>query len=307
MSDPQPSISASQWALLVLLALLWGCSFLFVGIAAPALPAFTVALARVGLAAVILLPVVYASGRRLPAVGAAWRPFIMMSILNNVIPFTLIVTGQKQIASGLASVLNATTPMFALLVTHFVGGEDTLRSNKLAGVLLGIGGVGVLVGPEAMFGRASSALGMLCMLGAALSYGFSALWGRRLRGEAPLVSAATQLVCSTIILLPIAALVDAPWTLPLPTAEVLGALVGLAALATSLAYVVFFRIVVVSGATNVMLVTLLIPVFAIPLGSWWLGESLQPRHFLGAAVIGLSLLVIDGRMLALARGRRQVA
>jgi drug/metabolite transporter (DMT)-like permease len=296
MNPPATHMSPSQWGLLILLALLWGGSFLFIGIAVKELPVFTIVLARIGLAALILIPVVYALGHRLPSRLADWQPFFVMAILNNVIPFSLIVTGQKEIASGLASVLNATTPVFALIIAYLFAGES-LRANKLAGVVLGIAGVAVLVGPEALFGRASSTLGMMCMLGGAISYGFSGLWGRRLRAHPPLVTAAAQLSCSTLILLPITAWVDQPWALPVPSTQTVFAILGLAALATSLAYVVFFRIMAVSGSNNVMLVTLLIPLFAIPLGAWWLSESLLQRHFAGAAVIGLSLLIIDGRLL----------
>ena len=165
-------MSLSQWGLLLLLAFLWGGSFLFVGIAVKEVPPLTIVLARVALAAALLIPPVYALGHRLPSSFAGWQPFFVMAILNNVIPFTLIVTGQKEIASGLASVLNATTPVFALLVACAFAGEP-LKANKLAGVLLGIAGVAVLVGPEAMFGRASTTIGMICCLGGALSYGFS--------------------------------------------------------------------------------------------------------------------------------------
>ncbi|MEQ1611561.1 MAG: DMT family transporter, partial [Hyphomicrobiaceae bacterium] len=209
--------------------------------------------------------------------------------------------------SGLASVINATTPVFTLLVAHAMTADEKLKANKLAGVLIGIAGVVVLVGPEVVLGQASSVLGMLCMLGAALSYAFSGLWGRRLRGQPPLVSAASQLTCSTLILLPLTMAIDAPWTLVTPSPQAIGALIGLAALATSLAYVVFFRILAVSGSNNVMLVTLLIPVFAIPLGAWRLGEALLQRHFIGAAIIALSLLVIDGRLLSLMGRRGEVA
>lgn len=289
-------MSLSQWGLLLILAFLWGGSFLFVGIAVKELPPLTIALVRVALAAALLIPVAYGLGHRLPSTVAAWQPFFVMAILNNVIPFWLIVTGQREIASGLASVLNATTPVFALLVAYLLAGEP-LKANKLLGVLLGIAGVAVLVGPEAMFGRTSNVIGMLCLLGAALSYGCSGWWGRRLRGHPPLVTSAAQLLCSTLMLLPLAALVDQPWALPVPSYATICSLVALAALSTSLAYVVFFRIMAVSGPMNVLLVTLLIPAFAIPMGAWWLAESLQSRHFLGAAIIGLSLLMIDGRIL----------
>jgi drug/metabolite transporter (DMT)-like permease len=290
-------MTAGQWLLLIVLAVLWGGSFLFIGIAVKELPPLTIALLRVALAAGILIPVVYALRLNLPSGIGQWQPFFVMAILNNVIPFTLIISGQREIASGLASVLNATTPVFALLVAHFFTTDEKLKANKLAGVLVGLGGVAVLVGPEAMFGRVSSTIGMLCILGAALSYGFSGLWGRRLRNNPPLVTAASQLICSTVVLLPFCLLLERPWTLDVPSTEVFAALIGLAALATALAYILFFRIMAVSGSTNVMLVTLLIPLVAIPLGAWRLGEVLQTRHFIGALIIGLSLIVIDGRLL----------
>jgi drug/metabolite transporter (DMT)-like permease len=291
------TMGLGQWGLLVLLSLLWGCTFLFVGVALKELPPFTIVLARVALAAALLIPVVYLLGHRLPTTWAQWQPFIGMSLLNNVIPFSLMVTGQKTVASGLVAVLNATTPLFSLLVAHALTTDEKLRANKLIGVVMGIFGVGVLVGPEALFGRASQALGMGLVLGGALSYGFSGLWGRRLKASPPIVTAASQLISSTVLLIPLAALFEQPWALPFPGLETIAALIGLASLSTALAYVIFFRIMAVSGSSNVMLVTLLIPLTAIPLGIWKFGEQLLLRHFAGALVIGLSLLVIDGRLL----------
>ena len=289
-------MSLSQWGLLVLLSVLWGCTFLFVALALKQLPPFTIVLARVAMAAALLIPVVYLLGHRLPRTGAQWQPFMVMSILNNVIPFSLMVTGQQTVASGLVSVLNATTPLFSLLVAHALTTDEKIRASKLVGVGMGVVGVAVLVGPEALFGRTSQGLGMIMVLAAALSYGISGLWGRRLKASPPLVTAASQLICSTALLIPMAALFEQPWLRPWPNQETLIALVGLASLSTALAYIIFFRIMAVSGSTNVMLVTLLIPLTAIPLGIWWLGEQLLLRHFAGALVIGLSLLVIDGRL-----------
>jgi drug/metabolite transporter (DMT)-like permease len=289
----------SQWALLALLSVLWGGTFLFVGLALRELPPFTIVLARVAMAAALL----YLMGHRLPTTLAQWQPFAVMSVLNNVIPFSLMVTGQQTVASGLVSVLNATTPLFSLLVAHALTTDEKLRTNKLAGVAMGIVGVGILVGPDALFGRTSQALGMIMVLGAALSYGFSGLWGRRLKASPPLVTAASQLTCSTVMLIPLALLFDQPWRLPWPSTETLVALFGLASLSTALAYIIFFRIMAVSGPSNVMLVTLLVPLTAIPLGIWKLGEQLLLRHFAGALVIGLSLLVIDGRLYRWLTGR----
>jgi drug/metabolite transporter (DMT)-like permease len=290
------SMALTQWGLLILLSVLWGCTFLFTALVLQELPPLTLVLARVALAAALLIPVVYLTGHRLPSTWRGWQPFVGMSILNNVIPFSLMVTGQQTVASGLVSVLNAATPMFTLLVAYALAGEK-LAANKLMGVVMGMLGVATLVGPEALFGRASQAMGMALVLGAALSYGFSGLWGRRLKAFPPIVTAASQLASSSVLLIPLTALVDQPWLLPWPNLQTLTALLGLATLSTALAYIIFFRIMAVSGPSNVMLVTLLVPLTAIPLGIWRLGEQLLPRHFAGAAVIGLSLLVIDGRLL----------
>ncbi len=288
-------MSRSQWLLLIALSVLWGGSFFFVGVAVKELPVFTIVLARVALAAAFLLPVVYFMGLTLPRTPRDWLPFAGMSVLNNVLPFCFIVMGQKTVASGIASVLNATTPLFAILAAH-VFSDEKLSTRKLAGVLLGVVGVAILIGLQRLDTGGATLAGIIfCLLGP-LSYGLAGQWGRRLRGTPPLVSATSQLMVSSVILGVLAALVDQPWTLQPPSAQTLLALVGLAALSTSLAYVIFFRILAVSGPTNVMLTTLLIPITGIGLGVSVLGEVLEMRHITGALVIGLALLVIDGRM-----------
>jgi drug/metabolite transporter (DMT)-like permease len=293
---------ATDWLLLVFLSVLWGATFFFIAIALPEVPPFTLVLVRVGLAAAVLVPIVFLLGYRLPGTLAGWQPFIVMSILNNVMPFMLMVYGQQRIASALAAVLNATTPLFTLILARIVAG-DALTPNKLAGVLLGIAGVAILMGPEALNSNASNLLGMLCILGTAFFYGLSALWMRRLRQIPPLVTSAAQLTCSTLLLLPMAAFVDRFWLLPMPSTKALLALAGLAVLATALAYIVFFRISASAGPSNVMLVTLLIPITATLLGVLILGEAFALGHAIGAVVIASGLIVIDGRLLARLFGR----
>jgi drug/metabolite transporter (DMT)-like permease len=287
----------TDWLLLALLSVLWGATFFFVAVASPEVPPFTLVLARVGIAALTLVPVVFLLGLRLPATPAAWQPFIMQAALNNVIPFTLIVYGQLRIASGLAAVLNATTPLLTLLVARLFAGE-ALTPRKIAGVLIGVAGVGVLVGPEALNANASSVIGMLCVLGAAFSYALSSLWMRRLRHSPPLVTSAAQVTCSSLMLLPLAGAIDRFWLLPVPAAPAILAVLGLALVSTALAYIVFFRINASAGPTNVMLVTLLVPVTATLLGVLVLGETLTPNQVAGALIIASGLLVIDGRLLA---------
>ena len=295
---------AHNWLLLVGLSVLWGGTFFFIAIANPHVPPFTLVLARVGIAALALVPLVLMLGYRLPS-GGAWRVFIVQAVINNVIPFVLIVYGQRHIASGLAAVLNATTPLFTLIVLRVFAGE-TLTLTKLLGVLLGVGGVAVLIGP-AINADASSVLGMLCVLGAAVSYGFSALWMRRLRDIPPLVSSAAQLTCSTVLLLPLAALADRFWLLPVPAAPAIFAIVGLALFSTALAYIVFFQISASAGPSNVMLVTLLIPVTATALGVLALGETPTAGQIAGALIIASGLIVIDGRLLSRFRSEARPA
>jgi drug/metabolite transporter (DMT)-like permease len=290
-----PAVRTSDWLLLVLLSVLWGATFFFIAVANPHVPPFTLVLGRVGIAALALVPAVFLLGERLPTTAAGWWPFVVQAGINNVIPFTLMVYGQQRIAGGLAAVLNATTPLFTLVVARLFAGE-ALTAGKLAGVLLGIAGVGVLVGPEALGSNASSVIGMLCILGGALSYAVSALWMRRLRHIPPLVSSAAQLTCSTAMLLPLAGAIDRFWLLPAPGAPATLAVLGLALLSTALAYIVFFRINATAGPTNVMLVTLLIPVTATVLGVLILGETLTSNQIAGALVIASGLVVIDGRL-----------
>jgi drug/metabolite transporter (DMT)-like permease len=294
-----------DWALLVLLSILWGGSFFFTGVAVRELPPLTIVLARVAIAAILLLPVLWAHGARLPANPAGWMPFLVMGLLNNVIPFSLIVSGQTQIASGIASVLNATTPLFTVLVMA-ASGDEPLAVRRVVGVLAGLAGVIILRGHGLEF-TGGETLGMLLCLGGALSYGFSGLWGRRkLADVPPLTSATCQLICSSVVMLALAGVIERPWLLPAPSLLTWLALLGTAALSTALAYVVFFQILVRSGASNVMLVTLLIPVTAILLGHFLLGEPLETREVIGAIVIGCALLIVDGRALRLFRAANKI-
>lgn len=285
-----------DWILLILLSILWGGTFFFVVIALREVPPLTLVFARCLIAALALVPVLLLLGFKFPTTRAAWRDFAVMAMINNVIPFGLIFYGQLVVPSGLAAVLNATTPLMSLLVLRYFAGEP-LTANKIAGVLIGLAGVGVLVGPDAVGGVSGvTALGMAAILLATLSYGVSGLWGRRLKAVAPPVSAASQMICSTLLMLPIAGLADRFWLLPVPSMPVIAAIVALGLLSTALAYILFFTIMSSAGPLNVMLVTLLISFTSIALGASYLGEALSLRQSLGALVIGISLLVIDGRL-----------
>jgi len=294
----QKQMDASEWGMLVALSLLWGGSFFFIGIAVKELPPVTIVTLRVSLAATALLIVCRIMGLHLPRQWSVWRAFFGMGLLNNIIPFCLIVWGQTHIASGLASILNATTPLFTVIVAHFLTADEKMTGNKLAGVLIGFAGVATMIGPAAFGGAISGLWGQIAILGAAISYSFAGIFGRRFKamGVPPLMTATGQISSSTLMLIPAALLIDKPWTLAMPSLGTWGALIGIALLSTALAYLIFFRILATAGATNLALVTFLIPVSAILLGSLILGEQLEIKHFAGMAMIAAGLAAIDGRL-----------
>ena len=301
-----PVLDSTGWFLLLSLSVLWGGSFFFAEVALAELPPLTVVALRVVLAAAILLGVAKLSGYALPRSIDGWRPYFVMGMLNNALPFSLIVTGQTFIPSGLASILNATTPLFAVVVLA-VAGDERLSGRTLAGVVTGFTGVVFIAGGGTSL-TVESAPGMLCCIGAAASYGLAAWWGkRRLGGSRPLLSSTCQLVSSSIVMFPVALLVDRPWDLPMPGVETLLSVAALAVLSTALAYLLFFSVLVRAGPTNVSLVTLLVPVTAVMLGVLVLRETLSVRDVVGAAVIGAGLLVLDGRLVRRVIGRSKPA
>ncbi len=293
-------IDARDWSLLALLSVLWGGSFFFNGAGLRELPPLTLVFLRVALGAAILLPLLRMQGISFPRGATGWRAFFVIGLLNNVIPFSLIVVGQTFIPSGLASILNATTPLFAVIVMA-AAGEEALQMRRVAGVALGLLGVIVLRG-WGIETRTGQGLGILLCLGGALSYGFAALAARRLLKDSPPLGTATfQLMASTMMMAIVAGALEQPWRLPMPGLTTWLAVLGLAGLSTALAYIVFFQILRRSGATNVMLVTLLIPVTAILLGWVVLGEPISMREIAGAILIACALLAIDGRASSLLR------
>jgi drug/metabolite transporter (DMT)-like permease len=298
-------MSAVEWGLLLLLSVLWGGSFFFNGVAIRELPVFTVVVARVALAALFLGLTLLALGVAPPRGARVWRALFVMGLLNNAIPFSLIVWGQSHIASGVASILNATTPLFGVVVAHFATSNEKMNGRRLVGVLLGLCGVALMMGGGVIGSLGVGLVAELACLAGALSYACAGIYGRRFRemGVTPLAVATGQVAASTALLLPLLLIADKPWTLPMPSAGVWLALVGLAALSTALGYILYFRILATAGATNLLLVTFLIPVSAIALGVAFLGESLEPRHGLGVALIALGLAAIDGRLVRLLRGR----
>ena len=279
----------SEWAQLLTLSVLWGGSFFFMGVAVKSLPPLTIVVLRVGLAAVALNLLILLLRLRMPSEPRVWGTFLAMGILNNLIPFSLIVWGQTHIASGLASILNATTPLFTVILAHFLTSDERATGPRLTGVMVGFIGVALMIGPDAVRSMSAGVAGQLAVLGAGVSYAFAGIYGRRFvrMGIPPMITATGQLTAATVVLCPLAAIVDRPWTLAVPDSATIGALLGLAFLSTALAYIIYFRILAKAGATNLLLVTFLVPVSAVLLGTQLLGERLNVLHFVGMSLIGL--------------------
>lgn len=302
-----PAMGRREWAMLLALSMLWGGSFFFNGVAVRELPSLTIVLVRVGIAALALWLVLAVLRVRMPRVPGLWPAFLGMGLLNNVVPFALFVWGQHHIASGLAAILNATTPLFTVVVAHCLTRDERFTAGKAAGVLVGLAGVAVMLGTDLLAGLGTELAAQLACLVAALSYAFAGVFGRRFKrmGVPPLVTATGQVTASALVMLPLALAMEQPWTLPMPSAAGWGALLGIGILSTALAYVLYFRVLAAAGATNLLLVTFLILVSAILLGALVLGERLEPKHFAGMALIGAGLAFIDGRLPRLLAARRR--
>ena len=299
MAVAQRTMTAREWGLLALLSLLWGGSFFFIGVAVKELPPLTLAALRVGIAALILWASVPLTGAWPPRSGKAIAVLALLGLGNNALPFALIAWGQTHLPAGLASILNAATPLFAVLVAHVFTAEERLSRLKIIGAFAGMAGVAWVIGPDALLGRGGSdAWAEGAVLLAALSYAVTAVLARRVRalGLRPLDVATGQTTAGAIYLVPIALLIDRPWSLPVPSAPVIASVFAIAALCTALAYVIYFRILSGAGATNVLLVTLVAPAISVILGALILRERLLARQFIGFALIAIGLAFIDGRL-----------
>jgi drug/metabolite transporter (DMT)-like permease len=295
---PQRAMTAREWGLLALLSLLWGGSFFLIGVAIKELPPLTLVTLRVGIAAALLWASAPFLGVALPRSAKAVATVAVLGFGNCALPFALIAWGQTHLPSGLASILNAATPLFSVLAAHVLTAEEKLSGLKVFGTVAGLTGVAWLIGPDLLTGAGANLWAELAVLAAALAYALSAIFGRRVRalGLRPADVAAGQLTAATLYLAPLALVIDRPWTLPAPSAATIAAVLAIAAFSTALAYVVYFRILAGAGATNVLLVTLLVPATSVVLGALFLHERLAGRQFLGFALIALGLAFIDGRL-----------
>ena len=289
-------MDVTTWAMLLLLALVWGGSFFFAEIALRALSPVSITLHRVVWAVPVLWLVVRFKGYPLPGDPRIWGAYLVMGVLNNAIPFSLIFWGQTHISSGLASILNATTAMIGAVVAGIVLRDEPLTQNKVVGALAALFGVAVIVGPSALFEFSLVDLAQLAVLGATASYAFAGVWGRlALSGQPALVNALGMLMGSSILMVPIVISADGVPKLNL-FGETWAAVLGLSLMSTAFAYALYFAILARAGAANLLLVTLLIPPVAITLGHLFLGEVINANAWSGFFVIALGFAITDGRL-----------
>jgi drug/metabolite transporter (DMT)-like permease len=288
-------MSASDWVLLGILSVFWGGSFFFNKIAVTELPPMMVALGRVGGGALLLVLIACAMRVALPK-RELWGALAVMGLFNSVVPFCLILWSQTHVASGLAAILIATTPLFSVLVAHVVTDDDKLSPGRCVGLAAGIIGVIVMIGPDVLGEVGANVAAQMTLLLGAFLYAASGIYGRRFRPYPPVAIAAGQMVFATILLAPVAVIAERAWTLPAPSAAALASIAGLALLSTALGYIIYFRVLASAGATNLLLVNFLVPVSAILLGVGILGERLEPRHAVGMLIVGAGLAALDGRL-----------
>jgi drug/metabolite transporter (DMT)-like permease len=293
---------SSQLLNLFTLSLLWGGSFLFIGIAVNEVDPLLLVFLRVMIAAIVMLSLIPFFKVKLPRDADTWKKFFVMGLLNNVIPFTFIFYAQTLISVSLASIINAMTPICTFIVLALFK-EELLKPNKVIGSLLGVMGVALLSGLTQL-ALHTDPLGVLFSFLATVSYGFSGLWAKRhLAGRNSIQSATCQLTASTVIMIPVLLLTSTHLPESLPSFDVVASILALSVASTAFAYILFFELISKAGAANAMLVTLLVPISGTLLGISVLNETITLIQVMGGVLIGLGLLVIDGRLLSLLRNK----
>ncbi len=290
-------MSAKDWGQLVLLGALWGGSFFFARIAVAEIPPLALVLYRVAIAALVLHLWLRLRGTSCAPVLARPGSFLFLALLNNVIPFSLIFTGQTEIGAGLASVFYATTPLWTILVANLLTSDEKISTMKIAGVAIGIAGAAVMIGPGLLSNLGGPTWAKFAVIGAAVSYAFAVVYAKRFKGISPTAVATGQLTCATVLMLPIVFFLYSPAEIVTSDIPIWMAVLVLAILTTAFAFILYFNLIASAGATNASLVTLLVPVSAILLGTVFLGEKLETFEFGGMILIMASLIIIDGRLL----------
>lgn len=303
-----PTIDRTSWGLIAILSVLWGGAFFLIELGLRSYPPMTLVFARLALAVPLLWLALRLSGGRLPRDAHSWTMLTVVGALNCALPFALFFWGQQHLDSGYAAILNATTPLWGVVVAHLMTHDERLTPARIFGVLVGLGGIIVMVGEDALGGLSDNLLAQLACLVSTLFYSFAAIYGRRLSQSAmpPLTIATGQTLTAAILMLPIMLVVDQPWTLPTPRLDATLAALTLAIVSTAVAYVLYFRLIDRAGASNAQLVAFIMPVLAVILGVAFLNEVLAARQIMGAALIAIGLAILDGRLITRLAPRRAV-
>lgn len=290
-------MSLKNWILLLTLGAIWGGSFLFAKVAVAEIPPLVLVFLRVSIACAVLHIVLRFTSHRFPFQARLLGAFLLMGFLNNAVPFSLLFWGQTEISAGLASILNATTPIFTFLIAALLLGQEPVKAHRVAGVAVGFAGVLVMVSPSVTGVGEDPLWAQLACLGAAVSYALAATYARTFKNVPPIVSATGQLTGSTLIMLPMAVWSAGSWSALETSGHVWLNVLALGIGATALAYLIYFRLLADAGATNASLVTFLVPASAILFGALLLGERLTIPQLAGFGLLLVGLVLLDGRML----------
>ncbi len=278
--------------LLLVLGTIWGTSFLFIKIVVSEVPPMTLVTGRLGVAALLTWALVRLRNTRIRRDDKLWRAFAVVGLLNGALPYYLISWGEQYIPSGWAALLQATTPLFTILIAHVMTDDDRITPQKLIGVILGFGGVGILMWPEVRQGLAASVWGMLAIVGSSLSYAVASIYARsRLSDQSPMIAAAGQFTMGFATILPLALVVESPWAIA-PSGKALLSWAALAVLGTVIAYTIYYALLKRTNATFTTMVTYIVPINGLLLGALVLDESLSPSLLLSLG------LVLGGVLLA---------
>jgi drug/metabolite transporter (DMT)-like permease len=295
-----PKLDATGWGLIAILSVLWGGAFFLIEVGLRSYPPITLVFIRVGFAVPAMWIAMRIMGQHLPTDMRIWALLTVVGAFNCALPFTLFFWGQQYLDSSYAAILNATTPLWGVVTAHFMTADEKATPSRIIGVLVGLAGIIVMVGPDAMKGFSNNLLAQLACLISTVFYSLAAIFGRRLSQSSltPMAVATGQTMTAALLMIPIMLVVDQPWTMPMPRLDATLAGLALALVSTALAYFLYFRLIDQSGASNAQLVAFLMPVLAVILGIAFLGESLSGGQIIGAGLIALGLVVLDGRLLA---------
>ncbi len=274
-----------DYVLLVLLAAIWGGSFMFIKVAVETIPPITITAGRITIAAALLYVAARMAGQPLPRDRRSWVLALGIAILGNALPFTLISWGEKAIDSGLASILMAIVPICTLIVVHFGTDDEKLSVRKLLGIAVGFSGVVVLIGADALGGIGGAALHQVAVASGAICYGMTALINKKLSNRPRRSTAASIMITSTIIMIPLSLIIDQPWTID-AAQKAIWSVIALGVLSTALAQIILLKIVRARGASFLALNNYMVPLFGLLWGVLFLAE--QPKS---TAIIGLALIL----------------